>query len=98
MKLFANCFYAQKVMIFNEFYMLSEAIGIDFGRVKSLMLKNNWISPNHINVPGPDGRMAYGGHCFPKDTNALNQLMERMSTPNMVIDAAIRERNKLRDD
>jgi UDPglucose 6-dehydrogenase len=98
MKLFANCFYAQKVMIFNELYMLSEAIGLDFERIKSLMLKNNWISPNHMSVPGPDGRMAYGGHCFPKDTNALNQMMKNMSTPNMVIDAAIRERNKLRDD
>ena len=98
MKLFANSFYAQKVMIFNELYLLCKEMNIDFERVKVLMLNNNWISPNHMTVPGPDGSMAYGGHCFPKDTNALNQLMKKFSTPNMVIDAVIKERNKMRDD
>ena len=98
MKLFANCFYAQKVMIFNEFYLLSRELDIDFDRVKDLMLKNNWISPNHMQVPGPDGRMAYGGHCFPKDTNALNELMKKLSSPNSVIEAAIYERDKLRGE
>jgi UDP-glucose 6-dehydrogenase len=24
-----------------------------------------------MNVPGPDGQFGFGGHCFPKDTNAL---------------------------
>lgn len=98
MKLFANCFYAQKVMIFNEFYLLSKELGIDFERVKQLIVNNGWISPNHMQVPGPDGRLAYGGHCFPKDTNALNQLMSKLSTPNMVIDSVIKERNKIRGD
>ena len=98
MKLFANSFYAQKVMIFNEFYLLSNAIGLDFERVKGLMLKNNWIAPHHVHVPGPDGKLAYGGHCFPKDTNALSNFMKNKGTANMVLDASIRERNKIRDE
>jgi len=98
MKLFANSFYAQKVMIFNEFYLLCNSIGLDFETVKSLMLKNNWIAPQHMTVPGPDGKMAYGGHCFPKDTNALNTLMEKNNTRREVIGAAIKERNKMRED
>jgi len=98
MKLFANGFYAQKVMIFNEFYLLCQASSLDFERIKSLMLKNGWIAPHHVTVPGPDGRLAYGGHCFPKDTNALNELMKKQGTPNAVLEAAILERNKTRDD
>jgi len=42
--------------------------------------------------------LAYGGHCFPKDTNALNELMKKQGTPNAVLEAAILERNKTRDD
>ena len=98
MKLFANSFYAQKVMIFNEYYLLCKLIGLDFEKVKDLMLKNNWISPHHVSVPGPDGRIAYGGHCFPKDTNALNELMKSLGSPNAVLEAVILERNKMRDD
>jgi UDPglucose 6-dehydrogenase len=98
MKLFANCFYAQKVMIFNELYLLCQSSNLNFERIKTLMLRNNWIAPHHVGVPGPDGRLAYGGHCFPKDTNALNELMKKQGTPNAVLEAAILERNKIRDD
>ena len=98
MKLFANCFYAQKVMIFNELYLLCQSSNLNFERIKTLMLRNNWIAPHHVGVPGPDGRLAYGGHCFPKDTNALNELMKKQGTPNAVLEAAILERNKTRDD
>ena len=98
MKLFSNSFYAQKVMIFNELYLLCQSSGLDFEKVKDLMLKNGWIAPHHIKVPGPDGRMAYGGHCFPKDTNALNKLMKKKGTSNAVLEAVILERNKIRDD
>jgi UDPglucose 6-dehydrogenase len=98
MKLFANAFYAQKVMIFNEFYSLCESIGLDYGRVRDLMLKNNWIAPHHVFVPGPDGRLAYGGHCFPKDTNALLRLMGEAGSPGDILKAVILERNRMREE
>ena len=98
MKLFLNSFYAQKVMIFNEFYLLCKSIGIDFERVKELMLENAWIAPFHMDVPGPDGRLAYGGHCFPKDTMALRDFMNSNDVLARVLDAAIRERDEMRKD
>ena len=98
MKLFANAFYAQKIMIFNEFYSLCEKMNMDFEKIKRLMLKNKWIAPHHITVPGPDGKMAYGGHCFPKDTEALSQLMKSKKSPSRVLAAAIEERNAIRKD
>ena len=98
MKLFANSFYAQKVMIFNELYMLCNATGLSFDKVRDLMLKNNWISPHHVSVPGPDGKLGYGGHCFPKDTNALSDFMKKNGTISAVLEATIVERNKMRDD
>ena len=29
------------------------------------------IGDSHLNVPGPDGKLGFGGSCFPKDINAF---------------------------
>jgi UDPglucose 6-dehydrogenase len=98
MKLFCNCFYSVKIQFFNELYLLSEKLGIDYSQVKNLMLENGWINPMHTTVPGPDGLLSYGGLCFPKDTNALNELMKKLESPNAVINAVINERETMRSD
>lgn len=98
MKVFCNCFYAAKVMIFNEYYLMCQKLGLDFELVKEMMLKNGWINPMHTSVPGPDGKFAYGGACFPKDTGALNYFMSKLGTPHEVLEAAIKERNKIRGE
>ena len=98
MKLFVNSFYAVKVQMFNEFYLLCQKSGSDFSKVTELMLKNGWINPMHTLVPGPDGQLSYGGACFPKDTNALNQFMKKVGSPHEVLEACIKERNKMRKD
>ena len=86
-----------KVQIFNEFYLLCQKIGIDYQRVKDLMLSNGWINSMHTNVPGPDGQISYGGACFPKDTNALNHLMKTLGSPHRVLEACIEERDSMRE-
>jgi UDPglucose 6-dehydrogenase len=98
MKLFVNCFYASKVQFFNEIYLLCQKTGANYDTVKGLMLKNKWISPHHTVVPGPDGKLSYGGYCFPKDTNALCEFMDKLDTPHAVLSAVIKERNDMRDD
>lgn len=98
MKLFLNTFYASKVQIFTEFYLLCEKIGLSYDNVKGLMLRNDWINPMHTNIPGPDGQISYGGLCFPKDTNALLHYMEINNVPHDVLKAVIKERENMRDD
>ena len=98
MKSFVNCFYAAKVQFFNELYLLCNKIDCDYDVVKKLMLKNKWINPMHTDVPGPDGKLSYGGYCFPKDTNALVQFMKNNNTAHKVLQAVIDERNEMRDD
>ncbi len=98
MKIFCNSFYASKVMIFNEFYLLCQKNGSDFKIVRDLMLKNNWINPMHTIIPGTDGQLGYGGACFPKDTKALNEYMKKNNSPNKVLDNIIDECEKIRNN
>jgi nucleotide sugar dehydrogenase len=98
MKSFVNCFYAVKVQFFNELYLTCKSDGIDYNRVKDMMLKNGWINKMHTDVPGPDGMLSYGGYCFPKDTNALLNHMKANNVPHEVLEGCVNERNKMRDD
>lgn len=97
MKIFCNSFYAVKVQFFTEMYLLCKQNNSNYSRITEMMLENGWINPMHTKVPGHDGLVSYGGACFPKDTNALNQYMIRKGSPNGVLDAAIHERNLMRD-
>ena len=98
MKLFCNSFYATKIQYFTEVKLLCDKMNIEYNNVINLMLNNGWINPMHTYIPGPDGNLSYGGACFPKDSNALNQYMKKLNTPNAVLDASIKERNLMRKD
>ncbi len=98
MKIFVNTFYATKIQIFNEFYLMCKKLNVDFNNVKKLMLGNKWINPRHTNVPGPDGKLSYGGACFPKDTSALLAMMRREDVPCSVLNGVVKERDTMRDD
>ncbi|GAG92799.1 unnamed protein product, partial [marine sediment metagenome] len=81
MKIGINSFYAVKIQFLNELYLVCQQNGGDYDRVIHMMLKNGWINAMHTSVPGTDGKLSYGGMCFPKDTNALLQYMSRLQSP-----------------
>lgn len=98
MKISCNSFYATKIQFFTELYLLCEKMGISYEEMKTMMLKNGWINPQHTDVPGHDNEISFGGACFPKDISALNKYMNFLNVPNQVINAVISERNEMRDD
>ena len=98
MKLACNSFYATKIQFFTELYLLCEKMEIQFTEVKNLMLKNNWIHPQHTTVPGTDQSISFGGACFPKDISAFAEFMNEMEVPNKVVRAVIDERNAMRNE
>jgi UDPglucose 6-dehydrogenase len=67
----ANCFFATKVMFFNELYMIADSVNADWDDVLQGVMADGRIGHSHNSVPGHDGDMGYGGKCFPKDLNAL---------------------------
>lgn len=79
-KLSTNVHLASKVLISNELYLISQRVGADYDEVKILTQLDRRIGTSHMNVPGPDGHLGYGGHCFVKDTQSLAFLAEQLGT------------------
>lgn len=98
MKIYVNSFYAIKIQAFNEFYQLSTKLNLDPDLITGMMLKNGWINPMHTKVPGTDGKLSYGGGCFPKDTQALLQCMKKHDTEHQVLESTVQERNQMRKE
>lgn len=84
-----NCFLASKVSFFNEIYQLCKKIGIDYEAVRHECGGDVRIGHQHTYVPGPDGKLGYGGTCFPKDTNALRCIMQEHDIESPVIDSVV---------
>ena len=66
-----NTFFATKVSIMNEFKLLCDKIGANWEHALLGFVSDGRIGNSHLNVPGHDGKLGYGGSCFPKDVNAL---------------------------
>ena len=66
-----NTFFATKVSIMNEFKLLADKIGANWSDAIYGFASDGRVGDSHLHVPGPDGRLGYGGTCFPKDVNAL---------------------------
>ena len=66
-----NTFLAMKTAYFNELYSLADAIDVNYQNILKGVLADSRIGSSHTKVPGPDGKLGFGGACFPKDLNAF---------------------------
>ena len=70
-KYFTNCFLATKVTFANQMFAICSEADIDYDKVCEYALYDERIGKSHLAVPGPDGDLGFGGHCFPKDLAAM---------------------------
>lgn len=69
-----NVFGALKVTYFNCIYDLCQKNNLDYEKVREGVLGSTYINATHTKVPGPDGKLGYGGKCFPKDVDAFERM------------------------
>ncbi|HAI39420.1 MAG TPA: hypothetical protein DCM40_15565 [Maribacter sp.] len=62
------------------------------------MVSDSRVGHSHITVPGPDGRFGFGGHCFPKDLNAMIQFAKRLGVNPTVMMAAWEKNLEVREE
>ena len=66
-----NLFFATKVSFLNEIKLLADKVDVDWDKAIEGFVLDGRIGHSHVAVPGPDGKLGFGGSCFPKDIQAL---------------------------
>ena len=77
---FTNTFLATKVSFANEMKQICDGLNIDYDKVVEYSTYDERLGKSHWAVPGPDGKLGFGGSCFPKDLNALIHLARNLET------------------
>lgn len=95
-KYFTNSFLATKVSFANEMYDLCLKLNLDYDKVVEYSVLDKRIGNSHLNVPGPDGDLGFGGHCFPKDLSALIKLSDDIGSINYLIKSVIKTNDTVR--
>tara|TARA_Y100000996_G_scaffold369341_1_gene316251 strand:+ start:83 stop:916 length:834 start_codon:yes stop_codon:yes gene_type:complete len=80
-KYFTNTFLATKVSFANEMKMLCDELNIDYDKVVEYSTYDERLGKSHWAVPGPDGKLGFGGSCFPKDLNAILDVCRELGVP-----------------
>ena len=97
-KYMSNCFSAIKISAMNEFRQIADKDGIDWGQALKGFLASGWVNPMHTMVPGPDGKLGFGGKCFPKDINAVIAYAESVSVDSVVLKASWEKNLEVRQE
>jgi UDPglucose 6-dehydrogenase len=97
-KYMANCFFATKISFMNEMKQICDAIDGNWNEAMDGFISDGRIGNSHIDVPGHDGNLGFGGKCFPKDINAMiSKSLELGINPTVMI-AAWEKNLEVRDD
>ena len=93
-----NSFLATKVIFFNEVNSIFKSTDTkeSWENFIKFLSKDKRMGNSHMMVPGHDGRLGFGGACFPKDINALVKYAEDNSVELNLIKTIIKTNNNIR--
>jgi len=97
-KYFINSFLGTKISFANEMKQICDKIDIDYDKVVEYATYDERLGKSHWAVPGPDGDMGFGGHCLPKDINALICVAHELGVVPEVLESVIETNDKVRKD
>lgn len=95
-KLYTNGFLATKVTFANEMCLLCNKLNVNYNEVAMLTVLDDRITSSHINVPGHDLQLGWGGSCFPKDINNLSYTSNRLETGQKLFSTVIERNSEMR--
>ena len=94
-----NSWLATKVTFFNELKQLHElgSSMVSWEQFTDMLSRDERVGNSHMQVPGPDGKPGFGGHCLPKDTEALLNYANKKNIKMSVLRKAVSTNKKIRD-
>ena len=88
-----NSFLALKVAYFNQLYDLCNKLNIDYEQVRKYTIIDDRIGESHTTITEERG---FGGHCFPKDVNALIATAKRDNVDLSILKDAVEYNRNIR--
>ena len=95
-KYMTNAYLATKVSFSNEIKQICDKLDIDYDKVVEYAILDERLGKTHLGVPGPDGDCGFGGHCLPKDINALISVAREFGIESEVLKAVVETNDKVR--
>ena len=72
-----NAWLATKVAFFHELFLNTKHMkDFNYSELTSTLGYMKNIGPSHMIAPNFDGKLGFGGHCFPKDVKALTKTVK----------------------
>jgi nucleotide sugar dehydrogenase len=96
MKYVINNFLSVKISFLNEIYDICQAGQIDYKTVSRLAKMDQRLGDSHWMVPGPDGDRGFGGHCLPKDLQAMRFIASQLEVNTPVLNGTLKTNDKVR--
>ena len=69
---------------------------VSWDQFTDMLTRDPRMGNSHMNVPGPDGEFGFGGHCFPKDTEALLKYAQDKNIKLNILGKAVKTNSKIR--
>lgn len=93
-----NSFLASKVTFFNQLKNLFNSSGAseDWDVFTKILATDKRIGTSHMDVPGHDKKLGFGGACFTKDTAALVKYSKAIGKEFTLLKKAVEINNKIR--
>lgn len=88
-----NTFLALKVAYFNQIYDLCDALDVEYSAVAHYTTMDERIGDSHTFITEERG---FGGHCFPKDANALVETAKRNNIDLSLLREALEYNDKIK--
>ena len=88
-----NSFLALKVAYFNQLYDLCDALDVEYSAVAHYTTMDERIGDSHTFITDERG---FGGHCFPKDTNAIIKTAQRNNVELSILKEAVEYNRRIR--
>ena len=88
-----NSFLALKVSYFNQLNDLCSKLDVDYDKVRKYTTVDDRIGESHTTITDERG---FGGHCFPKDTEAFVTSSKRVDSNLSILEHAIEYNRSIR--
>tara|TARA_R110002153_G_scaffold150596_1_gene302094 strand:- start:4304 stop:5128 length:825 start_codon:yes stop_codon:yes gene_type:complete len=93
-----NCFFSVKIAFANEVKQICDESGGNWEELIEGFVKEGRVFADHLDVPGHDGKVGFGGRCFPKDLSAMVEYAKQNNIDPKIMQAAIDKNKEIRND